>query len=147
MLPMAEFAYNNSLTTSMGMSPFFANFGFDPRTNWPIKAEAKNMASRNYVHWMTSVHTLCRRSLDTARELMEKYHDTHAKDPPKYLVGDLVILNRKTLKTRQPSKKLDAKLHGPFKVSKVLSPTTIKLELPSRWQIHNAFHVSLIEPY
>jgi hypothetical protein len=78
---------------------------------------------------------------------MGKYHDKHAKEPPKYSVGDLVMLNGKNLKTRRPSKKLDAKLHGPFKVSKVLSPTAIKLELPSRWRIHNAFHVSLIEPY
>jgi hypothetical protein len=50
MLPMAEFAYNNSLTTAMGMSPFFANFGVDPRTNCPFKADAKNPASRNYAH-------------------------------------------------------------------------------------------------
>ena len=47
MLPMAEYAYNNSLTTATGMSPFFANFGFDPRTNWPIEAQVKNSASRN----------------------------------------------------------------------------------------------------
>jgi hypothetical protein len=75
---------------------------------------------------------------------MGKYHDRRAKEPPKYSVGDLVMLNGKNLKTRRPSRKLDAKLHGPFKVSKVLSPTAIKLELPSRWHIH---HVSLIEPY
>ena len=96
---MAEYAYNNSLTTATGMSPFFANFGFDPRTNWPIEAEAKNPASRNYVHWMTSVHTLCRRSLDTARETMAKYNNRHAKEPPKHLVGDSVMLNGKNLKT------------------------------------------------
>jgi hypothetical protein len=78
---------------------------------------------------------------------MEKYHDKHAKKPPKYLVGDLVRLNGKNLKTSRPSKKLDAKLYGPYKVSKLLSPTMIKLELPSRWRINNAFYVSLIEPY
>jgi hypothetical protein len=64
MLPMAEYAYTNSLTTAKKLSPFFANFGFDPRTNWPIEAEAKNPASRNYVHWMTSVHALCRKGLE-----------------------------------------------------------------------------------
>jgi hypothetical protein len=78
---------------------------------------------------------------------MEKYHDRHAKEPPKYSVGDLVMLHGKILKTRRPSRKLDAKLHGPVKVWKVLSLTTIKLELENRWRFHNAFHVSLIEPY
>jgi hypothetical protein len=144
---MAEYAYNNSLTTATGTSPFFANFGFDPRTNWPIEAEAKNSASRNYVHWMTSVHALCRKGLEQARETMGKYHHRPAKEPLKYSIGDLVMLNGKNLKTRRPSRKLDAKRHGPFKVSKVLSPTAIKLELPNRWRIHNGFHVSLIEPY
>jgi len=30
---------------------------------------------------------------------------------------------------------------------KVLSPRALKLELPARWRIHNAFHVFLIEPF
>jgi hypothetical protein len=62
---------------------------------------------------------------------MGKDHDEHAEESPKYSVGDLVMLNWKNLKTIYPSKKFDAKLHGCFKVSLVLSPTTIKLELRS----------------
>jgi len=44
-------------------------------------------------------------------------------------------------------KKLDAKLHGPFRVMKVMSPTALKLELPSQWRIHNAFHLFLFQPF
>ena len=33
LLPLAEYAYNNSATTATQMSPFFANYGFHPRTN------------------------------------------------------------------------------------------------------------------
>jgi hypothetical protein len=133
MLPIAEYAYNNSLTTATGMSPFIANYGFNPRMNWPIEAEAKNPTSRNCVYWMSSVHDLCQRGLKKAQDSMRKYHDKHAKEPPKHSVGDLVMPNEKNLKTRHPSRKLDAKLHGPFKVIKVLSPTTLKLELPKCW--------------
>jgi len=32
LLPLAEFAYNNSRTNAHGMSPFFANYGYDPQT-------------------------------------------------------------------------------------------------------------------
>jgi len=32
LLPMAEFAYNNSVTVGNGISPFYANYGFHPRT-------------------------------------------------------------------------------------------------------------------
>jgi hypothetical protein len=87
-LPMAEYAYNNSLTTTAGISPFIANFEFDSQTNWPIEAEVKHLESRNVVHWMTSVHTLCCRSVDTPQGKFEKYYNKHAKEPPKYSVGD-----------------------------------------------------------
>ena len=35
-LPMAEYAYNNSTTTAHGLMPFYANYGYHPRTNWPV---------------------------------------------------------------------------------------------------------------
>ena len=78
---------------------------------------------------------------------MSKYYDKKSKKAPSYRKGDLVMLNGKNLRTRRPSRKLEHKLYGPFKVEKVLSPTAIRLELPKRWRIHNVFHVSLLEPY
>jgi len=30
MLPMGEYAYNNSVTTATGLSPFYANYSFHP---------------------------------------------------------------------------------------------------------------------
>jgi hypothetical protein len=147
MLQIAEYSSTNSFTTVMGMSPFFAKFDFHSQMNWPIEAKVKNLSTSHYVHWITSVHTLCCRSLDHAWETMGKYHYDHAMEPPKYSVSDLVMLNGKNLKTRWPSKTIDEKLHGPFKISKVLSPTMIKLQLLSQWRIHNPFHVLLIESY
>jgi hypothetical protein len=62
---------------------------------------------------------------------MRKYHDKKAKPAPVYQPGDLVMLNGKNIKTGRPARKQDAKLHGPFRVMKVMSPTALKLELPS----------------
>jgi hypothetical protein len=78
---------------------------------------------------------------------MRKYYDRKSKDAPKYKVGDLVMLNGKNLRTRRPSRKLDHKMQGPFKIEKVVSPLAMRLVLPKRWRIHNTFHVSLLEPY
>ena len=36
LLPLAEYAYNNSSTTATQMSPFFANYSFHPQTNWLV---------------------------------------------------------------------------------------------------------------
>ena len=59
LLPLAEYTYNNLAFTATQMSPFFANYGFPRQTNWPVEKESKNPASRNYAHWMESVHELC----------------------------------------------------------------------------------------
>jgi len=39
MLAMAEYAYNNSKHSSTKISPFYANYGFEPRTNWPTEIQ------------------------------------------------------------------------------------------------------------
>ena len=39
MLQLAEYSYNNSVTTATQMSPFYANYGFHPRTTWPVEME------------------------------------------------------------------------------------------------------------
>src|SRR5437660_1202828 len=41
LLPHAEFAYNNSYTVSIKMTPFYANYGYHPKTILPIDQEPK----------------------------------------------------------------------------------------------------------
>ena len=146
---MAEFAYNNSVTTGNGMSPFYANYGFHPRTWNPpgFDEEPLNPASTIYAHWMQTVHEESRKGLEEAQERMCRYTDPARKKIPMYQVGDLVMLNGRNLKMRRPSKKLDHKKQGPFQVKKIVSPLAIRLTLPRKWKIHNVFHVSLLEPY
>ena len=149
LLPMAEFAYNNSVTTGNGMSPFYANYGFHPRTLDPPSndEEPLNPASMTYGHWMQTVHEESRKNLEEAQERMRRYADPARKEPPAYQVGDMVMLNGRNIKTRRPSKKLDHKNHGPFQIEKIVSPLAVRLTLPRKWKIHNVFHVSLLEPY
>ena len=77
------------------MIPFFANYGFHPRINWPVERVSKNPVSRNYAHWMERVHELCVKRLEETRECMGNYYDRSRKEAPPYSVGDLVMLNGK----------------------------------------------------
>jgi len=147
LLPMAEFAYNNSITVGNGMSPFYANYGFHPVAMDPASTEPLNPASRVYAHWMHTVHDESRQGLKEAQERMRRYTDPNRKRPPAYQVGDLVMLSGRNIKTRRPSKKLDHKNHGPFQIEKIVSPLAVRITLPCKWKIHNVFHVSLLEPY
>ena len=96
--------------------------------------ESKNPASRNYAHWIESVHNLCVKRLEGTRQRMGKYYDRARKEPPPYSVGDHVMLNGKHIRTRRTAKKLDAKLFVPIKVKKLVGPEgqSVELELPSR---------------
>ena len=69
------------------------------------------------------------------------------RDTPKYKEGDLVWLEGKNLRTAQPTPKLGARRHGPFKVVQVMSPINYHLELPTQWSIHPVFHIDLLTPY
>jgi len=147
LLPMAEFAYNNSTTTGNGMSPFYANYGFHPAAMNPASTEPLNPASQVYAHWMHAVHDESRKGLEDVQERMRRYTDPARKEPSAYQVGDLVMLNGRNIRTRRPSKKLDHKNHGPFQIEKIVSPLAARPTLPRKWKIHNIFHVSLLEPY
>jgi transposase InsO family protein len=131
LLPMAEYAYNNSITQGTGLSLFNTNYGFHPRMNWPTAEEAKDPASDAYVHYIKSVHELCGKGLEKARERMAKYYDQHRQEAPAYTVGDLVMLSGQNISTRRPSKKFANKLHGPFEVVKILSRSAVRLSFPN----------------
>jgi len=147
LVPMAEFAYNNSTTTGNGMSPFYANYSFHPVAMDRASTEPLNPASWVYAHWMHIVHDESRKGLKEAQERMRWYTNRTRKEPMAYQVGDLVMLNGRNIRMRRPSRKLDHKNHGPFQIEKIVSPLAVRLTLPRKWEIHNVFHISLLEPY
>jgi len=117
LLPMAEFAYNNSTTTGNGMSPFYANYRFHPAAMNPAATEPLNPASQVYAHWMHTVHDESLKGLEEAQEQMRWYTDPTRKEPRAYQVGDLVMLNGRNIKTRRPLRKLDHKNHSSLQSS------------------------------
>ena len=81
------------------------------------------------------------------REAMKKYYDQRATPQPQIDIGDLVMLNAKTFRTKGPTKKLSPRLYGPFKVLEKQGNRAFKLDISPRWKIHSVFHVLLLEPY
>jgi hypothetical protein len=63
-----------------------------------------------------------------------------------YQNGDVIWVNRYNGTTYRPSKKLDNKQHGPFKILENISPYSYQIALPPWMKCHNVFKVSLLEP-
>ena len=43
--------------------------------------------------------------------------------------------------------KLSPRFYGPFQVTEMINDVTVCLELPPHWEIHKAFHVSLLKKF
>jgi hypothetical protein len=149
LLPLAEFAYNNSTQESTKMSPFFANYGFNPRFLSEIPSSDSDHsapAAEDFALHLQEIHERLVENVKRAQNHQAKHYDTKHK-PIEFNPGDLVWLNSTNISTSRPSKKLDWKRLGPFKVVKRVGLQAYKLALPPTMRnIHDTFHVSFLDP-
>ena len=145
LLPMAEFAYNNTKNTSTGHTLFELNCGYhpwisyeddvDPRSKFKsvdkLSAELRELI---IVYWQNLYH---------AQKFQKRAHNKGVK-ARSYAPGNKVWLNSKYIKIKQ-NRKLEAKFFGPFRVLHPTRKQAYQLELPEKWKIHDVFHVSLLE--
>jgi hypothetical protein len=146
LVPMAEFADNNSGITATRHSRFYPNYRFYPntRTSQP-RTDTLPGSSKAYGHQMRAIHDDCSDTLEQMRETMKKYVDRDRAEPPTYSKGELVMLSGKNIQTPRPCNQLDHKQHRPFEITEVISDTAMRLNLAVKLKIHKVFHVSLLE--
>ncbi len=152
-LPLAEFAYNNSVHASTGVTPFYAEKGFNPSIEATVQTiptdgtvpdvpDAKTRAER-LVELRTAIEQRWKEVTVTQR----KYADRRTK-PREFEVGDMVWLSGKNIRTKRPSKKLDHRFYGPYPVVERIGTQAYRLKLSQQvGSIHDVFHVLLLEPY
>ena len=148
-LPMAEFQYNNTQSSTTSMSPFYANYGFHPRMSFDeIPASAvHNPAGADLVERIRRVQDGLRAELEYAIACYKEAADAKRLESPVYAVGDLVFLSTRNLTLQRPSKKLSWKYIGPFPIQRVIrNHAAYELKLPTTMKIHSVFHPSLLKP-
>jgi hypothetical protein len=70
LLPLAEFSYNNAQHASTLMSPFFANYGFNPRCSLQVSGPtdpAQNPAAEDLVERFKTIHQQLKENLTAAQ--------------------------------------------------------------------------------
>jgi hypothetical protein len=141
LLPMAEFAYNNSHHSSIGMSPFFVNHGRNPTlTGTPERASLVPEAKEQSKIILTAQEE-AQAALTLARE-RDKVYFNRKHDKAKIGVGDKVRLSHEHIGTNRPSIKLSHKRLGPFEVEAEIGKNAFQLKLPSSIKVHPVFHAS-----
>ena len=110
-----------------------ANYGYNPRLGFePITKEDTHPQALNaetVVKKMKEIHELIRTEITEAQAHQEEYKNRNRTPAPSYRVGDPVWLLTKNINTERPSKKLDWKKIGPYKISNIISPYAYRLEL------------------
>jgi hypothetical protein len=145
LLPLAEFAYNNSLHKSINCSPFYANYGFNPRADeLPVILESR-LSAQSLPQHIAHNFAILKTALQEAQCKYKKFADERRKDIT-LDIGTQVWLNAKNIKTTRPSAKFDYRRLGPFTVVERIGEVAYRLELPVSFGIHDVFHVSLLEP-
>jgi hypothetical protein len=151
LLPMAEFASNNSVSATLQVSPAYALMGYNPSLHAdqtrvePAGGEVPSAEERvQRLHReRETLEQLWRRAQEWQTSAYNKKHEAKS-----YKVGDLVLLSLKNLKIRAPSKKLAPRQQGPYRILDAVGAQAYRLALPKEMsRIHDVFHVSLLEPW
>jgi len=146
-LGTAEFAYNNKAHSSTWASSFKVNYGQDPRMGFKGRKKVKYAGAENFVVKVKEIQEKAKAVLEKVQEDMKKYTNRRRSEVDEYKVRDLVRLSTKDLKyqmVRRRTEKLTERFVGPYKVQKIVSSNTVKLELPSTVKIHLVVNVSRI---
>ncbi|KAJ1595664.1 hypothetical protein NDA11_007199 [Ustilago hordei] len=117
LLDTAAFVYNNTVHNSIGVSPFFACYGWNPKAH-PDIPQRLGVNDPGRFEYLMDGKERCKYLQEQIREAQRRsvnqYNRKH-KDI-EFKVGDMVYINRRNWKTRRPTPKLDTRFAGPYPV-------------------------------
>ncbi|MCO5564194.1 hypothetical protein L7F22_017852 [Adiantum nelumboides] len=148
-LPLVEFAYNNTIHSSTRKAPFEVIYGHLPSI---LLTKDKIFAANEFVRDIEAAYSQVRRAITRSQEKQKKAADKHRRRLDLQL-GQYVLLKfpKARLKKQRQAKekvvKLLTRYYGPFKIIDKINDVTFKLDLPSTWNIQNAFQISLLRIY
>ena len=126
-LPLAEFAYNNKVHAATCQTPFELDAGQHPRLGVEPTRTSTVEAVDTFARQLDHAQEEAKVALERAADNMKQYYDQNCQAAPEYKVGDKAWLSLQNYSSDCPMKKLDHKWAGPFTITKIISPTAIKL--------------------
>jgi hypothetical protein len=149
LLPLAQFAYNNSRNYTTGVSPNRLLFGFDCEIRVDVAdtvAERRIPAAKDRIEKLQQLRESLRDRLLAAQQRAAQYYNKN-HIPKEFQVQQLVKLSTAHLKIKG-CRKLLPRWIGPFRILERIGEQAYRLALPSKYsRLHNVFSVQLLEPY
>jgi hypothetical protein len=139
-LPLVEFTYNNVIHETTGQTLFFLNKGrhLQSLPDDPI-GQGKTSAAE-FLCGIEAVARSAEKSLLKAKMAMKERWQHNKKERVDFNMGELVLVTADHLPMAWPSKKLDQKWRGPFRVVKKVGEGAYELDLLGHWKGHRTFN-------
>ncbi|KAJ1580044.1 hypothetical protein NDA15_005038 [Ustilago hordei] len=117
LLDTAAFVYNNTVHNSIGVSPFFACYGWNPKAH-PDIPQRLGVNDPGRFEYLMDGKERCKYLQEQIREAQRRSVDQYNRKHKdiEFKVGDMVYINRRNWKTRRPTPKLDTRFAGPYPV-------------------------------
>ncbi len=146
-LPTVAMNINNRTAASTGISPFFFMHGYHvdpiPEVDKRSKPGSPAAVGEEFVSRMKEASNWAQATMPAAQDRQQASANRKRKPAPVYKEKDKVWLDLRNVRTNRSSKKLDW-LHAKYTVTRVVSPHSVQLDVPSG--IHPTFHVDLLRP-
>ncbi|KAJ1588342.1 hypothetical protein NDA12_006445 [Ustilago hordei] len=147
LLDTAAFVYNNMVHNSIGVSPFFACYGWNPKAH-PDIPQQLGVNDPGRFEYLKDGKECCKYLQEQIREAQRRSVDQYNRKHKdiEFKVGDMVYINHRNWKTRRPTPKLDTQFAGPYPVQEWVGCRAYQITLPANLRVHDVFHVSMLEP-
>jgi hypothetical protein len=110
--------------------------------------EDYNPAAKDFVSQLQKARNEAAAALTHASDKMKTQVDQKRNRSRDYKPGDQVWLESTNISSDRPSKKLEARRYGPFRVINKKGASAYQLDIPKTWRaIHPVFNESLLTPY
>ena len=141
-LPLPEFAYNTTATTTYKLYPYRSLYGFDTRTiHLDNDYELSSLAAEECLDRITTVHNHIH---DVLKRINTKRSTLNVEIARQFNIDNWVLEDRRNLQVKAGNNKsLTRKWLGPYKVIKAIGSHAYRLEVPEGTRWHNVVHTTL----
>jgi len=148
-LSLAQWWYNSSHYSTLGISPFQALYGYaPPQMEWLAQEPTPVATMEEVLQKRANMDHALKKQLETTRHKMKQLADKK-RTKREFAEGDWVFLKLQPYKQNsvavRKNFKLNPRYYDPYQISKRIGMVAYKLKLPEESLIHPVFHLSLLK--
>jgi len=124
-----EFSYNDKKHAATGKTLFELNFG---RHTWKgdLMVQTEIPQVEEFMKHLQKSWEHAAHAMEESQKNMKQQFDKKRQNPQGLKASDHVWLENKNIQSNRPSKKLDNKRYGLFRIAKDIGSRVFQLELP-----------------